>query len=77
MGKSIYTLLYLGFQKRVLYLLTDIRHMLQGGYEPSNEPSKFHIEQVSQIDELNNLETDLKDLTKRQQLVSIINQPYQ
>ena len=59
------------FQKRVLFLLTEIRTTIQR-FGKNHEPpeSDFHVRQVKNTDELQDLEESLKELQNRQMLVS-------
>jgi len=58
------------FQKRVLYLLTDICETLQSvgkQYEPAH--SVMHIEQMCSISEVSDFENQLKSEPAKQQLL--------
>ena len=66
-------LLYLfeGFQRKVLYLLTDIRNSIKEMGQtmaPANTP--VHVSQMESMDKFGELEDQLKEPGKKQFLVS-------
>ena len=63
----------LGFQKRVMYMLTEMRNKLDVVTKRcetlNTDPT---VEQVSTMDELQMLEDEIKNITERQKLVSYL-----
>ena len=69
-------LYYTGFQKRVLFLLTEIRdniQQLRKKYECDD--SDYHIQQIGEPEELQSLDKELSDSTasKNQMVMCILN----
>ena len=63
-------LLLLGFQKRVICLLLDIRDMLVGvGRQWGLEDSRIHLDRMTSVEQLLDLEDDLNSDKKKQQLL--------
>jgi len=63
-------LLLLGFQKRVICLLLDIRDMLVGvGRQWGLEDSRIHLDRMTSVEQLLDLEDDLNSHKKKQQLL--------
>ena len=65
--------LFLEFQKRVLYLLTDIKDILQNVCRKYEEPaSDFHIEKAENMDDFQRMMQNLKVIEYQKRLVSIL-----
>ena len=61
------------YQKKSLQLLVDIKTLLmQLGrtYEPNVSP--YHIDQITSKDQLDDIESDLVDHTKKEKVVSFL-----
>ena len=69
-------LYYTGFQKRVLFLLTEIRDNIQQlGKKYECDDSDYHIQQIGEPEELQSLDKELSDSTasKNQMVMCILN----
>lgn len=63
---------YLGFQKRVLHLLTEIRNAVQQvGQRCEPLESEFHLSQATEFDQFQALENSIADMETKKLLVSI------